>query len=68
MPEDEKHQELKTQLWGWGLFVICSVLFIISGVRARDVVATLASILFLIGCVIFTIPLLKAIRRDDPPE
>jgi uncharacterized membrane protein YtjA (UPF0391 family) len=65
MPEDEKNQELKIQLWGWGIFVICSVLFIISGLRARDVVATIASVLFLIGCVIFMIPLVKAIKRDD---
>lgn len=65
MSKDEKNKELKTQLWGWILFLICSVLFIISGVRARDVVTIVASVMFLLGCVVFVIPLIQAIRREE---
>ena len=68
MPESEKKKDLKAQLWGWVLFVICAVLFTLSGVRARDILAVAASIIFLLGCAIFMIPLVKAIVRDDQPE
>jgi hypothetical protein len=65
MLKDEKNKELKTQLWGWVLFLICGVLFIISGVRARDVVTIAASVIFLLGCVVFVIPLIQAIRSEE---
>ena len=65
MPKDEKNKDLITQLWGWVLFLICSILFILSGVRARDVVTIVASVIFLLGCVVFVIPLIQAIRRED---
>jgi choline-glycine betaine transporter len=68
MPENEKNKDLKAQLWGWVLFVICAVLFTLSGVRARDILAIAASIIFLLGCAIFMIPLVKAIAHDDQPE
>jgi hypothetical protein len=68
MPESEKKKDLKAQLWGWVLFVICAVLFTLSGVRARDILAVAASIIFLLGCAIFMIPLVKAVVHDDQPE
>jgi hypothetical protein len=68
MPENEKNRDLKAELWGWVLFVICGVLFTLSGVRAQDIVTVAASIIFLLGCAVFMIPLVKAIARDDQPE
>jgi len=68
MPESDKKKDLKVQLWGWVLFVICAVLFAFSGVRARDILAIAASIIFLLGCAIFMIPLVKAIAHDDQLE
>jgi choline-glycine betaine transporter len=65
MSKDEKNKDLVTQLWGWILFLICSVLFIISGVRTGDVVTIVASVMFLLGCVVFVIPLIQAIRREE---
>jgi choline-glycine betaine transporter len=65
MSKDQKNKDLVTQLWGWILFLICSALFIISGVRARDVVTTAASVIFFLGCVVFVIPLIQAIRREE---
>jgi succinate-acetate transporter protein len=56
-----KGEDLKTQLWGWGLFVVCGFLFTLSGVRAQDMISTAASILFLLGCVVFIIPLVQAL-------
>jgi hypothetical protein len=65
MSEDGKDKDLKTQLLGWILFLICSVLFIISGVRAQDIITIAASIIFLFGCVVFMIPLVKAITHAN---
>ena len=69
MPESENNKDLKNQLWGWVLFVLCAILFTISSVtRAQDILTIAARIFFLLGCVVFMIPLVKAIMHDDPPE
>jgi hypothetical protein len=68
MSKDEKNKDLKAQLWGWVLFVICAVLFTGSAVRAKDVLATAGSIVFLLGCAVFMVPLVRAITHGDPPE
>jgi hypothetical protein len=65
MPKGKKDKSLKAQLWGWVLFVICGLLFTIAGVRANDIVSIAASIVFLLGCVVFLIPLVQAIMHDD---
>ena len=65
MKEYEKQNELKAQLWGWGLFGICDVLFTISDVRAHIFLTIAASVTFLLGCVVFMIPLMKAMRRVE---
>ena len=36
MPDKDHKKDLQNQLWGWGLFIVCAALFILSGVRARD--------------------------------
>lgn len=58
-------KEMRAQLWGWILFVICGILFTYSGVRAQDIVTIAASIIFLLACLVFMVPLVKAITRDD---
>jgi hypothetical protein len=64
MPENEKNEELTTQLWGWVLFILCAILFILSGIRAGDILTTAGSIVFLIACMVFLMPVVKAIRQD----
>lgn len=51
---------LKSQLWGWGLFVLCALLFITAGVRANDILTVVASLVFLVACFVFIVPLVKA--------
>jgi len=65
---ERKKRDLKAQLWGWVLFVISAVLFTLSGVRAHDIVAVAASLVFLLGCVVFIVPLVQAMSHDDRPE
>jgi choline-glycine betaine transporter len=65
MPENEKQNDLKTQMWGWALFVICGVLFTISGLRAQDILTVAGSVIFLLGCIVFIMPLMKAMTQDE---
>lgn len=51
-PKDRRGWELA----GWWFFVICSVLYIISGINARDPFSLLGSVFFLAGCVAFLFP------------
>jgi len=46
-------------LAGWILFLVGCAMFVIAGIRARDVISTIASGLFFLGCVFFLIPLFK---------
>lgn len=52
----DKHT--RYHLAGWILFVICALLFLYVAVRDSNLVMTLASLVFLAGCVAFLIPLL----------
>ena len=59
------------QLWGWILFLICAVLFILSSLRNQDTLVLLGSIVFLLACILFLIPLIHQLRQsvgaDDGP-
>ncbi len=52
------------EITGWLLFVVCAALFIVAGVRDRDMVTLAASIVFLGACIVFLIPL---VFRGTPP-
>ncbi len=51
------------QLFGWGMFMICSVLYIISSARMGDWLFLCGSVIFLLACLIFALPLL--FERDN---
>ena len=51
-------------LVGWILFLACAFLFLYVAVRDGDLVLTLASLLFLAGCAVFLVPLLKSIGKN----
>jgi hypothetical protein len=41
------------------LFLIGCAMFVVAGIRARDLLSTIASGLFFLGCVFFLIPMFK---------
>ncbi|MEB3211925.1 MAG: hypothetical protein VKL39_11250, partial [Leptolyngbyaceae bacterium] len=47
------------QIFGWILFIICAILYAIASFKSRDAIAFLASIVFLVACIVFLIPLLR---------
>ena len=53
---------------GWALFVVCSLFYIASAVRAGDLLSLLGGVLFFLGCVAFIIPLAYRIFRRQEKE
>lgn len=56
MPASKQQRESKFQLAGWVLFLLCSIFFIISSIVSGSIWGLAASIVFLLGCVVFLIP------------
>ncbi len=61
MIHNNQFKELMAQFWGWILFLICAVLFTVSSVKSGDGLLIVASIFFVLGCVVFMVPLIRAI-------
>jgi hypothetical protein len=54
-------RERKFQLWGWALFIFCALLYTASSLESGSVLGLMGSVVFLVACFVFLIPLL---RRD----
>jgi uncharacterized membrane protein YhaH (DUF805 family) len=52
-------------LLGWLLFLVCAVFFIASGIEGGDMLGLVGSIIFLVGCLVFIIPLLTKGGQDE---
>jgi len=51
------------QLWGWILFMVCAAFFIAASIKNHDALTLAGSIIFLIACVVFLIPLAVKFKR-----
>jgi hypothetical protein len=47
---------------GWVLFIFSAVGFIVSGLKSGDLAALIGSVLFLIACLVFLLPLVRSPR------
>jgi predicted membrane channel-forming protein YqfA (hemolysin III family) len=56
---NHEDRDVLFHLVGWILFLACAFLFLYVAMRDGDLVLALASLLFLAGCVVFLIPLLR---------
>jgi hypothetical protein len=54
-----QEKERKFNLYGWLLFVVCSFFFIADSIIAGSVTGIIGSIIFLLACVVFLIPLFR---------
>ena len=66
MKENQQNQigqEIKYQLVGWILFIICAIFFIASSLKNHDTLTFLGSVVFLIACIVFLIPLARSINK-----
>ena len=58
--ESQIGQEIKYELAGWILFIICAIFFVASSLKNHDILTFIGSVIFLIACVVFLIPLVKS--------
>ena len=67
-------RERRFQLWGWILFIVCAGFFIASAIHNHDALYLIGSIIFLVACIVFIIPLVtgrtgrKPGREESEPE
>ncbi len=59
------HREVKYQLAGWILFILCALFFIASSLKNRDTLALIGSLVFLVACLFFIFPLVRP-ANDTP--
>jgi hypothetical protein len=61
----------RSDVWGWGLFVVCALVFVGDALRDRDPLMTFGGLLFLVACFCFLAPEFAAwwtARRGVPPQ
>jgi hypothetical protein len=51
--------ERRIHIAGWTLFILSAFGFIASSLRSGDIPGILGGILFLLGCLVFLIPMLR---------
>jgi Flp pilus assembly protein protease CpaA len=65
MTDGKQNQKIRYQICGWVLFVLCAVFFIASSLKNGDRLGLVASIIFLIACFVFIIPLVINSRKGS---
>ena len=65
MPSHDSNGETRFHLWGWLLFVVCAGFFIASSIESDDMLSLIGSVIFLMACVVFIVPLVKRKRQDE---
>ncbi len=63
--EKQIGQEIKYQLAGWILFILCAIFFIASSLKNRDTLTFIGAVIFLIACIIFLIPLVRSNKKAE---
>ncbi len=51
-------REVKYHLAGWVLFILCALFFIASSIKNGDALALIGSVVFLLACLLFIVPLI----------
>lgn len=62
-PKEAFNQELHYHLAGWILFIICALFFLASSLKNHDVLTLIGSLIFLVACVVFMVPLVAAYKK-----
>jgi hypothetical protein len=62
MPHDPQHrsrQGRRAAIGGWILFIVCALFFMAAAWRNQDLLTFIGSLVFLLACLFFLIPLLR---------
>lgn len=57
-------RNIRLQLCGWVLFLLCGFLFIAESIRTYSMLLLFGSVLFLVGCILCMIPLLESMLQQ----
>ena len=49
-------------LWGWALFMVSALFFVLAALRTGDLLGLLGGLCFFVACVVFLVPLLARQR------
>ena len=63
--ENQMRREIKYQLAGWILFIICAIFFVASGLKNHDILTLIGGVIFLIACIVFLIPLVRSNKKAE---
>ena len=63
--ENHESEDLKYQLLGWILFIVCAIFFIASSLKNEDTLTLIGSVIFLIACIVFIMPLFRTIKKIE---
>jgi uncharacterized membrane protein len=63
--ENHERHEIKYQIIGWILFILCAIFFIVSSLRNQDILTFIGSVIFLIACIVFIIPLIRTNKNKE---
>jgi predicted membrane channel-forming protein YqfA (hemolysin III family) len=61
--ENQTRQEIKYQFVGWILFIICAIFFMASSLQHHDMLTFIGSVIFLVACIVFLVPLVRTKRK-----
>ena len=53
MANDDGGRKRKFEVWGWCLFIVSAVFFVISTARSGDTIGLFGSLFFLLACIVF---------------
>jgi hypothetical protein len=53
MSKDSPQKDKRYEIWGWILFTISALFFIVSSLRNGDIVGLLGGVFFLLACAAF---------------
>jgi hypothetical protein len=53
VPKGSSRKDKKFELWGWLLFVVSALFFIVASIRSGDMVGLLGGVFFLLACLVF---------------
>ncbi len=62
-PRSTFSRENRYHLAGWILFILCAICFIASSLRNQDPLSLIGSVIFLVACLFFIVPLLRPDRK-----
>lgn len=55
------NNDLIYHLIGWVLFIVCAVLYLAAGLRTGDVLTIVGSVVFLVACFVFLVPVIRGL-------